>query len=157
MNQYKLQGRMVNVPTDVQNSISVLPRLPNETDVIPVLLKRKRIYHSYHISETIQPRAIKTAVELLKNSEVYKQYNIKIDVTRTNFDILNENANCDHDTEIDNIQSDGNWSDSFSDDDFMELDLQPLVNMEDNETLMQKKSSIHFCTWRGKYSSFRIE
>ena len=41
--QFSVIGRVVNVPTDVQESIKVLPRLPQETDVVAVALKKKKI------------------------------------------------------------------------------------------------------------------
>jgi len=37
--QFKLQGNVVNVPADVTNTVTMLPRLPTETATIKVKLK----------------------------------------------------------------------------------------------------------------------
>ena len=37
--QLKINGNIVNVPVDVANTVSMLPRLPNETDTIKVNLR----------------------------------------------------------------------------------------------------------------------
>ena len=42
--QLKIHGNIVNVPADVANTVSSLPRLPNETGTIKVNLKRKLQY-----------------------------------------------------------------------------------------------------------------
>ena len=39
--QLKIHGNVVNVPADVVNTVSMLPRLPSETGTVEVNLKRK--------------------------------------------------------------------------------------------------------------------
>ena len=39
--QLKINGNIVNVPADVANTVSMLPRLPSETSTIKVNLKRR--------------------------------------------------------------------------------------------------------------------
>ncbi len=44
--QFKINGSIVNVPADVANTVTTLPRLPNETSTIKVNLKRRLQYKS---------------------------------------------------------------------------------------------------------------
>ncbi len=37
--QFKINGNILNVPADVANTVTMLPRLPNETSTIKVNLK----------------------------------------------------------------------------------------------------------------------
>ena len=43
-NQFKITGNVVNIPADVNNTINVLPRLPQESGTIKVQLKRRLQY-----------------------------------------------------------------------------------------------------------------
>ena len=40
--QFSLKGSVVNVPADVEPTIRALPRLPNQSETIPVKLKRRK-------------------------------------------------------------------------------------------------------------------
>ena len=42
--QFKINGNIVNVPADVTNSVSLLPRLANEACTMKVNLKKKSQY-----------------------------------------------------------------------------------------------------------------
>ena len=53
--QLKIHGNIVNVPADVANTVSSLPRLPNETGTIKVKLKRNLLYKSAALSLNIRP------------------------------------------------------------------------------------------------------
>ena len=48
--QLKINGNIVNVPADVSHTVSMLPRLPNETGTIKVNLKRRLQYKSSALS-----------------------------------------------------------------------------------------------------------
>ena len=39
-NQLKIKGNVVNVPAEVNNTLNMLPRLPQESETIKVQLKR---------------------------------------------------------------------------------------------------------------------
>ena len=40
--QFSLKGSVVNVPSDIEPTIHILPRLQNKTETIPVKLKRMK-------------------------------------------------------------------------------------------------------------------
>ena len=40
-NQFKIKGNVVNVPADVNNTVSMLPWLPQKSGTIKVQLKRR--------------------------------------------------------------------------------------------------------------------
>jgi hypothetical protein len=49
--QLKIIGNIVNVQTDVVNTVNMLPRFPNETSTIKVNLKRRLQYKSCFITK----------------------------------------------------------------------------------------------------------
>ena len=52
--QLKINENIVNVPADVCNTVSMLPRLPNETNTIKVYLKRRLHYKSSGVSLNVR-------------------------------------------------------------------------------------------------------
>ena len=67
--QFKINGNIVNVPADVTNSVSLLPRLPNEARTIKVTLKGKLLYKSSALSLNVRPhKVVQAAKWLIKNS-----------------------------------------------------------------------------------------
>ena len=44
--QFKIHGNVINVPAEVSDTVSMLPRLPTETGTIKVNLKRRLQYKS---------------------------------------------------------------------------------------------------------------
>ena len=72
--QLKIHGNIVNVPADVSNTVSMLPRLPSEIGTIKVNLKRRLQYKSSALSLNIRPnKVIEAAVWLINNSDLYKE------------------------------------------------------------------------------------
>ena len=72
----RLQDRLISVPVmedDVINTISQLPRTPEEAGLVAVTFKRKLEYKTSHIKETlINPHKIyKVLSELVKNRNPY--------------------------------------------------------------------------------------
>ena len=75
--QFKLQGNVVNVPADVTNTVTMLPRLPTETATIKVNLKRKLQFKSSALPLNVRPhKVIKAAHWLMTNSDLYKEEGI---------------------------------------------------------------------------------
>ena len=75
--QVSIHGNIVNVPTDVNTVIPLLPRRQNEAACIPVKLKRKLSYQHQYMYENIQPQKVLDALKwLIDNSELYKQEGI---------------------------------------------------------------------------------
>ena len=78
--QLKITGNVVNVPADVNSTVNMLPRLPDETGTIKVQLKRRLQYKSSALSLNIQPHTVMQAAAWLVNaSPLYEGLGITID------------------------------------------------------------------------------
>ena len=79
-----LKDRIINVPVhedDIVNTMTRLPRTPNEAGLIEVDLKRKVEYKNSHLKQLIDPKKCFKMLELLKRSgnrhyQFYDDYNI---------------------------------------------------------------------------------
>ena len=63
------KGRMVSVPVgdqDIMNTAKMMPRLPSEAGLIPIKLKRKKVYKGHERREMIRPEKIFEALQYLK-------------------------------------------------------------------------------------------
>ena len=77
--QFKINGNIVNVPADVTNSVSLLPRLPNEACTIKVNLKRKLQCKSSALSLNVRPHKVVQAAKWpINNSALYKEEGIAL-------------------------------------------------------------------------------
>ena len=77
--QMKICGNIVNVPANVVNTVSVLPRLSKEAGIIKVQLKRKLKYKSYTLSQNVRPRKVFEAAKwLIENGSLFKQEKITL-------------------------------------------------------------------------------
>ena len=75
--QLKINGNLVNVPADVTNTVSMLPRLSDQSGTIKVNLKRKLQYKSSALSLNVRPhKVIQTANWLVNNSTLYREEGI---------------------------------------------------------------------------------
>ena len=80
--QLKINGNIVNVPTDITNTVSMLPRLPNETGTIKVNLKRRLQYKSSALSLNVRPnKVVEAAKWLVNNGNLYKEEGITFNDT----------------------------------------------------------------------------
>ena len=79
-----LKDRIINVPItndDIVNTMTSLPRTPNEAGLIEVDLKRKVEYKNSHTRQLIDPKKCFKMLELLKKSgnihyQFYDDYNV---------------------------------------------------------------------------------
>ena len=72
--QFKIHGNVVNVPADVSDTVSTLPRLLTETGTIKVNLKRRLQYKSSALSLNIRPhKVVQAANWLISKSSLYRQ------------------------------------------------------------------------------------
>ena len=72
--QLKITGSVVNVPADVNNTVTMLPRL---TGTIKVQLKRRLQYKSSALSLNIRPnKVIQAAAWLVNTSPLYQDEGI---------------------------------------------------------------------------------
>ena len=70
---YKINGLPVNVPAKLDKIVEMLPRMPNELQLIPLKLKRKLEYKSYYMFDVIQKDSIIGALAWLKtHNNFYK-------------------------------------------------------------------------------------
>ena len=82
--QISIHGNVVNIPTNVNTTVSVLPRKQDDTATIALKLKRKLEYKHHYDYETVRPNKIIDAVNwLVANSDLYKQEGININKTWT--------------------------------------------------------------------------
>ena len=78
--QLKITGNVVNVPADVNSTVNMLPRLPDETGTIKVQLKRRLQYKSSALSLNIRPhKVMQAAAWLVNTSPLYEGQGITID------------------------------------------------------------------------------
>ncbi|XP_064649920.1 uncharacterized protein LOC135501632 [Lineus longissimus] len=77
--QLSMKGSVVNVPTDVENTVNSLPRTLDKTCTIPIKLKRKLSYTHAVITQNVRPAVIISALYyLMNNSELYKNANLTV-------------------------------------------------------------------------------
>ena len=61
-----IHGPAVNVPSKLDSVCTVLPRLPSQSELIPLKLKRKLAYKGHYLYDYITPDKILTALRWLK-------------------------------------------------------------------------------------------
>ena len=82
-NQLKIKGNIVNVPADVNNTVNVLPRLPQESGTIKVQLKRRLQYKSSALSLNVRRYKILQAANwLAANSALYREQGVSFSENR---------------------------------------------------------------------------
>ena len=98
--QLKINGNVVNVPADVINTVTLLPRLPEQSGTIKVQLKRRLQYKSSALSLNIRPHKVLQAANwLASTSTLYQEQGIAFN---PNWEI-NSNQNKELNEQIDDI------------------------------------------------------
>ena len=64
--QRSIHGPAVNVPSKVDTICDVLPRLPSQSELVPLKLKRKVAYRGHYMYEYITPQKLLDALRFLK-------------------------------------------------------------------------------------------
>ena len=78
--QRAIHGPAVNVPTDLTPVCTLLPRLPSQTQMVPMKLKRKLCYKGHYMYQYVQPAKVLAALQWLKlNNSLYKDIEINSD------------------------------------------------------------------------------
>ena len=81
--QFKIKGNVVNVPAEVNNTVNMLPRLPQESGTIKVQLKRRLEYKSSALSLNVRPNKIFQAANwLATNSTLYREQGVSFSTDR---------------------------------------------------------------------------
>ena len=77
--QYSLRGNVINVPVDIQPTVSCLPRPMDENFTVAIQLKKKLTYKKVDFKENVRPHKVLTALQwLLNNSDLYKNSGINV-------------------------------------------------------------------------------
>ena len=75
--QRAIHGPAVNVPTDLTPVCTLLPRLPSQTQMVPMKLKRKLCYKGHYMYQYVRPAKVLAALQWLKlNNPLYKDVEI---------------------------------------------------------------------------------
>ena len=80
-NQFKVKGHLVNVPADVNSTVNMLPRLPQESRTVQV--KRRLKYKSSALCLNVRHNKILQAANwLATNSMLYREHGISFSTDR---------------------------------------------------------------------------
>ena len=75
--QTSIHGPTVNVPCNVNNICDVLPRLPSQSEIIALKLKRKLCYKGHYMHGYVRPDVVLNALSWLKvHNPLYKDIEI---------------------------------------------------------------------------------
>ena len=75
--QRNIQGPAVNVPSKLDSLCTMLPRLPTETELIALKLKRKLNYKGHYMYDYVSPEKLNNALRWLKaNNPLYADVNV---------------------------------------------------------------------------------
>ena len=110
-NQFKIKGNVVNVLAEVNNTVNMLPWLPQESGTIKVQLKRRLEYKSPALSLNVRPNKILQAANwLATNSILYREKGISLSTDRaTSYSTnLSQNESTTGDVSQPNEQISGN-------------------------------------------------
>ena len=73
-------GPAVNVPSKVDSVCTLLPRLPSQTDLIPLKLKWKLTYKKHYLYNHVRPDKVLMALNWLKcNNPLYSSVSVNSD------------------------------------------------------------------------------
>ena len=75
--QKAIHGPAVNVPAKVDTVCEVLPRLPLQTEIIPLKLKRKVAYRGHYMYDYVTPQKTLDALKFLQaNNPLYAHVSV---------------------------------------------------------------------------------
>ena len=75
--QRAIHGAVVNVPSDVSSTVSVLPQTPGHAGLIALKLKRRLRYKGYVLQQFVRPKFVLRAVEwLTANNPLYSAISV---------------------------------------------------------------------------------
>ena len=175
--QYSLKGNVINVPVDIQPTVSCLPRPMDENFTIAVQLKKKLSYKKVDFKENVRPLRVLTALHWLVNkSELYKRAGVEIDVdwfkevTESSEETVREflevpkeqnkekhrqNPTVKEDASEYLLSKDSKATDDYDSDHFSEIDTSEQVGnvdtVVDDENLESKYDAITFAPGEGQH------
>ena len=81
--QKAIHGPAVNIPTKLDVVCNLLPRLPNEAEILPMKLKRKLCYKSHYMYDSVHPQKMIAALQwLIKNNQLYSETQLNVNWTK---------------------------------------------------------------------------
>ena len=166
--QYSLKGNVIDVPVDIQPTVSCLPRPMDENFTIAVQLKKKLSYKKVDFKENVRPLKVLTALHWLVNkSELYKRSGVEIDVNwfkevtesleetvreflevskEQNKEKHKQNPTLEEDMNISSLSKDSKATDDYESDHFSEIDTNEQVGnvntLVDDENLENKYDKV---------------
>ena len=117
--QKVIHGSAVNVPCKLQPVTFLLPRLPNNVEVVAVKLKRKLAYKGHYMYEYVRPKRVMAALRWLQeNNHLYSDINVcqdwetywkndDADLWNAMTNACTEQSNVDHAIENSDTAADG--------------------------------------------------
>ncbi|XP_078383037.1 uncharacterized protein LOC144665645 [Oculina patagonica] len=77
--QLSIHGNVVNVPANVNSTVNVLPRPVNESQTIPIKLKRRLSYKHHYQFQNIRPsKVLEAAKYLVQTSQLFQNEGIQV-------------------------------------------------------------------------------
>ena len=77
--QLSIHGNIVNVPSDVNLTVHCLPRPINESQTIPIKLKRRLSYKHHYQFQNVRPKKVlDEAKYLVDTSNLFKKEGIEV-------------------------------------------------------------------------------
>ena len=74
-----IHGNVVNVPADVSSTVTTLPRPINESQTIPIKLKRRLSYKHHYQYENVRPaKVLEAANYFMQTSELFQKEQIQV-------------------------------------------------------------------------------
>ena len=163
-----MKGNVINVPIDIQPTVSCLPRPMDENFTIAVQLKKKLSYKKIDFKENVRPLRVLTALHWLVNkSELYEKSDIEIDVNwfkevtesseetvreflevsnKQNKEKHKQNRTNEEDVNVSSISKDSTAADDYDSDHFSEIDTNEQVGnvdtLVDDENLENKCNNV---------------
>ena len=75
--QTAIHGPAVNIPTNLDTICKLLPRLPKDSEILPMKLKRRLCYKGHYMYDSVHPERMMMALDWLKaNNILYGDINI---------------------------------------------------------------------------------
>ena len=82
--QRSIHGPAVNVPSKVDSICNILPRLPSQSELVPLKLKRKLAYKGHYMYDYITPQKLLDALTFLKaNNPLYADIDVNTEWLET--------------------------------------------------------------------------
>ena len=123
--QLSIHGNVVNVPAGVNSVVNTLPRPVNESQTIPIKLKRQLSFKHHYQFQNVRPRKVLEAAKYLETSELFQ--NALKEVQENWLNIVKSAAIKEHDDWQEFVDSSTNQKDELPSSDPLE---EPAKNTE---------------------------